>query len=75
VQNDWATSIETSLIKLLGKHIWEVRSTLDNRIARILFFIVHGEIILLHAFIKKTQKTPPQEIETALKRMKKYRNI
>lgn len=53
----------------LGHGLWEVRSDLDsNRIARVIFCIGDGEMILLHAFIKKTQKTPRQDIEIALKR-------
>ena len=55
----------------LGKGLWEVRSSLDsNRIARVLFCMSDGHMILLHGFVKKTQKTPPAEIELALRRMK-----
>lgn len=55
----------------LGRGLWEVRSNISSgRIARTLFFVLAGEMVLLHGFIKKTQKTPPQEIELALKRMK-----
>ncbi|OGB86035.1 hypothetical protein A3J41_00265 [candidate division TM6 bacterium RIFCSPHIGHO2_12_FULL_38_8] len=75
VQKDWSVGIGTSLVKSLGKSLWEVRSRLDNRIARILFCIESGEIILLHGFIKKTQKTPIQEIDLAIKRMKNYKRI
>lgn len=44
----------------LGGGLWEVRSTLDasSRIARVIFCIGDGYMILLHGFIKKTQKTP-----------------
>ncbi len=53
----------------LGDGLWEVRSNLDsNRIARVIFCMGHGHMILLHAFIKKTQKTPQQDIDLALKR-------
>jgi phage-related protein len=41
---------------------------LDNRIARTLFAMVDQEIVLLHGFIKKQQKTPPDELELAKKR-------
>jgi phage-related protein len=55
----------------IGNGLWEVRSTLDSsRIARVLFCIDGGHMILLHAFIKKTQKTPLADIELALKRKK-----
>lgn len=53
----------------LGHGLWEVRSDLaDSRIARIIFCIVPGEMILLHGFVKKTQKTPPRDITLARKR-------
>ena len=47
----------------------EVRSDLSGgRIARVMFCIVRGEMVLLHGFEKKTQKTPQRDIELALKR-------
>ncbi len=53
------------------KGLWEVRASLSNgRIARVCFCIVNDEMILLHGFIKKSQKTPKREIETAIARMK-----
>ena len=55
----------------LGKGLWEVRSALDsNRIARVIFCMGDGHMILLHGFIKKTQKTPKADIDLALRRMK-----
>jgi phage-related protein len=55
----------------LEKGLWEVRSTLDSdRIARLIFCIGEGHMILLHGFIKKTQKTPKAEIDLATRRMK-----
>lgn len=51
--------------------LWEVRTDLaGNRIARVIFAIVDGEMALLHGFIKKTQKTPDTDIDLALKRKK-----
>ena len=56
------------------KDLWEVRSKLTGgRIARIIFYISQGEMILLHGFIKKSQKTPPSEIDLALKRKKEHK--
>ena len=57
--------------RALGGGLWEVRSDLvGGRIARVIFCIVGGEMVLLHGFEKKSQKTPPQDIELALKRKK-----
>lgn len=60
------------LVKPLGQGLWELRSSLNRRIARIIF-VLDGEqlIVVLHGFIKKTQKTPRSEIELALKRATK----
>jgi phage-related protein len=53
----------------LGRGLWEVRSDLSSGgIARTIFTLIGGEMVLLHAFEKKTQKTPPREIELALRR-------
>ena len=55
----------------LGLGLWEVRSDLvDGRIARVIFAIVGGEMVLLHGFEKKSQKTPLKEIDLALNRKK-----
>jgi len=45
---------------------------LSNRIARTLFAVVDEEIVLLHGFIKKQQRTPPDELDLAKKRKKQY---
>ena len=55
----------------LGQGLWEVQCDLTGgMIARVIFCIVGGEMILLHGFEKKTQKIPPQDIALALRRMK-----
>ena len=56
----------------LGSGIWEIRSRLTNRIARTLFFVNEGEIILLHGFIKKTKRTPNEDRALALQRKNAY---
>jgi phage-related protein len=42
---------------------------LGDRIARVIFCVEHRTIVLLHGFIKKTQKTPKRELDLAMKRM------
>lgn len=54
--------------------VWEVRSNIGNRIARVLFAVERSEMILLHAFIKKTQQTNPADVELAIKRLKEWKN-
>lgn len=60
------------LVRSLGDGLWEVRSRLPTRIARTLFFVHDEEIILVHGFIKKTQKTPVEDKALALKRKNEY---
>ena len=71
VQFGWP--IGMPLVGNLGHGIWEVRIKLNNnRIARILFFMDDHTMVLVHGFIKKTQKTPPEEFDLARKRKKLY---
>ena len=58
-------------VKSLKEGLWEVRSSLNGRIARVLFCIKDSKMILLHGFTKKTQKTPLAELNLARERMKK----
>jgi phage-related protein len=63
------------ICKPLGDRLYEVRSHLSsNKIARVLFTLQDNEMILLHAFIKKTQKTPDNELELARKRLRSLKN-
>jgi len=72
VQEQWP--IGMPVCRSLGKGLWEVRTNLSsNRTARVLFFVAEGRIGVLHAFIKKTRKTPKDDIELALKRMKEMK--
>ena len=59
------------LCRPLGGGLWELRSGLSgNRIARVLFCAAQGRMVLLHGFIKKTQKTPQAELDLARARQK-----
>jgi phage-related protein len=69
VQVGWP--IGMPMCRPLGGGLWEVRSSLPSRrIARILFFVHEGRLGVVHGFIKKTQRTPQDDIELARKRMK-----
>ena len=58
--------------KDMGRGLHEVRSNITaKRIARVLFSPIGGEMVL-HGFIKKSQKTPKPELDLAIKRMKGY---
>ncbi|MEG2119123.1 MAG: type II toxin-antitoxin system RelE/ParE family toxin [Pseudoflavonifractor sp.] len=54
---------------ITGTELWELRPTTDR------FFFAYWRddtFVVLHHFVKKTQKTPPREIETALKKLKDF---
>jgi phage-related protein len=58
------------LVGKIDTGLWEVRSNLsNNRISRVLFTVYSDMMILLHAFIKKTSKTPKNDLKTAKRRM------
>jgi phage-related protein len=69
VQENWP--IGMPVCKSMGGGLWEVRSSLlGGRIARMFFCLKGSEIHVLHGFVKKSQKTPQQELALAQKRMK-----
>ncbi len=66
---EFSWPIGMPLVGSLRRELWEVRCGLPRgRIARILFCVEQGSMVLLHGFIKKTQKTPQRDIDLALKR-------
>jgi phage-related protein len=68
---EYAWPIGMPLVRSLGKELWEVRSNLvRGRMARVIFCVAHGQLVLLHGFVKKTQKTPQADIDLALRRKK-----
>ncbi len=63
------------LCRAMGGGLWEVRSTLPSRrIARVLFCVSEGDLVLLHGFIRKAQKTPSSDLDVPLKRMKEVQS-
>src|SRR3990172_7165005 len=61
------------LIRKIDKDLWEVRTSLESGIARVFFTVDDEYMILLHGFIKKSQKTPQNELKTALTRLGNYK--
>lgn len=55
------------------KDLWEVRCKITReRIARVIFTITDGKMILLHGFVKKTQKTEKKDLDLAAKRKREH---
>jgi phage-related protein len=70
VQFRWP--LEMPLVRNLGEGIHELRSHIPNGIMRILFIVTEKTMVLLHGFIKKTEKLPSQDLKIAKERAKKY---
>ena len=66
VQFGWP--IGMPLVRKLDARLWEVRVDLPNRIGRVLFTIVDRQAVLLHGFIKKSQRTPARDLAVAKQR-------
>lgn len=68
---DYGPYLKPPYMKKLQNKLYELR--ISGKVAvRIFYTIRNGEYYLLHAFKKKSQKTPPREIKIALDRMKEF---
>jgi phage-related protein len=71
----WRWPAGMPLCRPMGQGLWEVRTDLpSNRIARVLVCVDSGVLVALHGFIKKTQKTPDDDLNLARKRMKELKS-
>lgn len=62
------------LARKLDEDLWELRSKVSSGVARTFFSVFERKIVLLHGFIKKSQKTPPNELALAKRRLTKLRS-
>ncbi|MBI4771012.1 MAG: type II toxin-antitoxin system RelE/ParE family toxin [Chloroflexi bacterium] len=63
VQFGWPLGMP--IVRKLEPGLWEVRSGLKGGVARVVFTVGDGVMVLLHGFIKKTQKTPLSDLNVA----------
>lgn len=70
VEFGWPIGMPVS--RPLGKGLYEVRTNLKDRIARVFFMIDGDRMVLLHGFIKKSQATPDSELTLARSRLQKF---
>jgi len=61
------------LARKMSDGLWELRSNLARGIARTFFTVYDNKIVLLHGFMKKSQKTPANELALAKRRLRKLR--
>lgn len=71
VQFGWP--IGMPVVDHIDGDVWEVRTRLSTRIARVLFVLEGNVMVLLHGFIKKERKTPKADLDIAKQRLKKLR--
>ena len=69
VERVWPVGLP--LVRKLDADLWEVRTNLSRGICRVFFTIFERKMVLLHGLIKKTRKTPAEDLQLA----KKRRNI
>src|SRR5439155_11049775 len=68
VQFGWPLGMP--LVRKLDTGLWEVRSHLPGGISRVMFTAAKGRMILLHGFIKKSQKTPKGDLDLVTTRLR-----
>lgn len=72
--SEYGTALKQPYVKHIEGDLWELRIKFASDISRIFYFIpTETKIVLLHGFVKKTNKTPQNEIDTANRRMADYK--
>ncbi len=71
VQLGWPLGMP--LVRGLGDGLWELRSRVPRGTARLVFLAERDLLVLLHAFMKKSRKTPPRELDIARRRAAELR--
>jgi phage-related protein len=71
IESNGLESLSEPHVKHLEAKLWELRLTGRDGIARALYLTAFGRrVVVVRAFVKKSQKTPRAEIELALRRAK-----
>lgn len=60
------------VVRKIEADLWEVRSRIRDGIARTFFTVIESDMVLLHSFVKKSQKTPKTELQIARARLKEF---
>lgn len=70
VEYGWPIGMPTC--RALGEGLWEVRTKLRDREARVIFFFEGANMILTHGFVKKQRRTPPAHLRLARDRKRQW---
>ena len=65
--------LEMPFAKKIGQNLFEIRIKHHGQWRAIYAYFMNNEIVILSAFVKKTNKTPKKEIDKSIKRLKKYK--
>ena len=68
VQFGWPLGMP--LVRKIASDLWEVRTHVRHGFARVLFTVDQAEAVLLHGFVKKSQRIPRDDMDTAVMRLK-----
>jgi phage-related protein len=71
VQFGWPLGMP--IVRKLEPGLWEVRSKLPDKITRVFFTVNGSKMVLLHGFIKKSEKTPQDDLKVARQRLTQLR--
>lgn len=72
---EYGPNLRMPYAKSMGGGLWEIRAKGKEGIARAFYAtVVDNQIIILHSFIKKSQKTPKHELDLAKRRLKEVKN-
>lgn len=63
------------LVRKMESDLWEIRISIADGICRIFFTVMENTMILLHGFVKKSQKTPQNELKTAQSRLTQFKEV
>ena len=66
----WRWPVGKPLVDGFGDGLYEVRTEIDKNIYRVFFCIKESTMVLLHGLVKKTQKTPQGDVNTARRRQR-----
>ena len=66
----WRWPVGPPLVDGFGNGLYEVRTSVDDDIYRVFFCNIQHTMVLLHGFMKKTQRTPKADLDLARKRQK-----
>ena len=66
----WRWPVGLPLVDGFGRGLYEVRTSVDDDIYRVLFCNVQHTMVLLHGFMKKTRQTPKADVDLGRKRQR-----